>query len=260
MARVCPTCGHENADDDDFCGSCGAFLRWDPTQAVAAVTPHEAEVPAAEVPSPEGPAAEVQPAPEPEAPEPIAAAPATEGTPCPACGNEIPLDRHFCPSCGAYVTRSHAAIAEPADVVPVPAPGHEPAEPQSIPEPALAEPPPPPPPPPPRRARPAAQASRSIATSVPPAARTRHARSQRSRHPRSPSPKCPRHPSPRRSRRPSPHRRSPSQRRIRRHRCRSRRPNPGRPRRPHRSRRPHRQHRRRRLGHRRPSCLPASRS
>ena len=38
MARLCPTCGHENADDDDFCGSCGAFLRWDPTQEVQAVT------------------------------------------------------------------------------------------------------------------------------------------------------------------------------------------------------------------------------
>jgi beta-lactam-binding protein with PASTA domain len=28
--KACPRCGHQNADDQDFCSSCGAFLDWDP--------------------------------------------------------------------------------------------------------------------------------------------------------------------------------------------------------------------------------------
>lgn len=149
MGRVCPACGHENADDDDFCGSCGGFLRWDPTRAVPAVEPPEEAQPIAE-PDPE-PAAEV-PAPRaepPTAPQPeqVERPPAAPGTPCPACGTEIPLDRHFCPACGAYVTRSVSAIAEravaavpeaPVPITPEPVP--EP-EPEPIPEPEpLAEP------------------------------------------------------------------------------------------------------------------------
>jgi beta-lactam-binding protein with PASTA domain len=144
MARVCTTCGHENADGDDFCGSCGAFLRWDPTRAVPAVEPPEttsraeaaAEAPAAEVAPP---ATEPAPEPEPE-PEPVAAAEAE--TPCPACGSEIPLDRHFCPACGAYVTRSVAAIAEPAvaEVAAAASPTAPAPEPEPEPEPVEPEP------------------------------------------------------------------------------------------------------------------------
>ncbi len=29
---ICESCGHENADDVDFCKQCGAYLRWDPTR------------------------------------------------------------------------------------------------------------------------------------------------------------------------------------------------------------------------------------
>jgi beta-lactam-binding protein with PASTA domain len=36
--RICPSCGHENGDDRDFC-RCGEYLRWEPTQHVEAVTP-----------------------------------------------------------------------------------------------------------------------------------------------------------------------------------------------------------------------------
>ncbi|MCW3064652.1 MAG: zinc-ribbon domain, partial [Solirubrobacterales bacterium] len=25
--RACPSCGHENADNVDFCGSCGEYVR-----------------------------------------------------------------------------------------------------------------------------------------------------------------------------------------------------------------------------------------
>ena len=101
MARVCPACGHENADEADFCGSCGGFLRWDPTRATPAVTPEEAAPEPEPEPEPD-PEPEPEPIAEPEpvvAPEPvIEAKPAEpEGTPCPACGANIPLDRHFCP-------------------------------------------------------------------------------------------------------------------------------------------------------------------
>ena len=139
MARVCPACGHENADEADFCGSCGGFLRWDPTRATPAVTPEEA----APEPEPEpehGPEPEPEPIAEPEpvvAPEPvIEAKPAEpEGTPCPACGANIPLDRHFCPSCGTYVTRSAQAVVPQATREPVPEPAPEP---EPVPEPAAA--------------------------------------------------------------------------------------------------------------------------
>jgi beta-lactam-binding protein with PASTA domain len=135
MARVCPSCGHENADDDDFCGSCGSFLRWDPTRTTPAVPEPELEI----VPPPvePEPAPEPTPTPEPEPetqPEPEPQAVAPEGpadTPCPSCGTGIPLDRHFCPSCGAYVTRSVEAVARfeplpPSEPLPAPEPLPEP--------------------------------------------------------------------------------------------------------------------------------------
>ncbi|MCG7528728.1 zinc-ribbon domain-containing protein [Streptomyces sp. OfavH-34-F] len=28
MTRPCPSCGAANADDEDFCGSCGTYLGW----------------------------------------------------------------------------------------------------------------------------------------------------------------------------------------------------------------------------------------
>jgi beta-lactam-binding protein with PASTA domain len=135
MARICPACGHENADEADFCGSCGGFLRWDPTRATPAVTPEEVApeeaAPEEAVPEPE------EPTPEAPEPEPVAEV-EPDGTPCPSCGQSIPLDRHFCPSCGAYVTRSVGAVAPPAAPV-VPAPVPEPApEPDPAPEPEPA--------------------------------------------------------------------------------------------------------------------------
>ncbi|HZE14829.1 MAG TPA: zinc ribbon domain-containing protein, partial [Mycobacterium sp.] len=36
--RVCPNCGRENPDNRDFC-VCGEYLRWEPTQHIAAVDP-----------------------------------------------------------------------------------------------------------------------------------------------------------------------------------------------------------------------------
>jgi beta-lactam-binding protein with PASTA domain len=35
--RTCASCGTENADERDFCESCGEYLRWDPTQYIQAV-------------------------------------------------------------------------------------------------------------------------------------------------------------------------------------------------------------------------------
>ncbi|MDX6555023.1 MAG: hypothetical protein QOD86_1218 [Miltoncostaeaceae bacterium] len=43
--RSCANCGNANADDRDFCDSCGEYLRWDPTQFIdTASEPVAAEV------------------------------------------------------------------------------------------------------------------------------------------------------------------------------------------------------------------------
>jgi beta-lactam-binding protein with PASTA domain len=36
--RICPNCGRENGDDQDFC-VCGEYLRWEPTQHIEALKP-----------------------------------------------------------------------------------------------------------------------------------------------------------------------------------------------------------------------------
>jgi len=59
MPRNCPSCGHENADDVDFCASCGGYLRWEPTRAA---TPAVAPPPPQTPPAPAAPAQPEQPA------------------------------------------------------------------------------------------------------------------------------------------------------------------------------------------------------
>ncbi|MEU9531425.1 zinc ribbon domain-containing protein [Streptomyces sp. NPDC048213] len=77
MTRPCPACGAANAEDEDFCGSCGTYLGWSSRRPA---------------PAPEPPAPEPAPAPAPEperrtAPRPAAPAPeptrAPEPTPEP---------------------------------------------------------------------------------------------------------------------------------------------------------------------------------
>ena len=41
---VCTACGSDNAPDDDFCGACGAYLKWDDQPAVASEPPAEQTV------------------------------------------------------------------------------------------------------------------------------------------------------------------------------------------------------------------------
>ncbi|MGQ4355351.1 NADase-type glycan-binding domain-containing protein [Streptomyces drozdowiczii] len=79
MTRPCPACGAANAEDEDFCGSCGTYLGWSSRRPA----------PAPEPPAPE-PAPAPAPEPEPErrtAPRPAAPAPeptrAPEPTPEP---------------------------------------------------------------------------------------------------------------------------------------------------------------------------------
>jgi hypothetical protein len=55
MARTCPSCGHENADDVDFCASCGGYVRWEPTRAAPAVPQPPAPGPAPAPPAPAAP-------------------------------------------------------------------------------------------------------------------------------------------------------------------------------------------------------------
>ena len=99
MARVCPACGHENADEADFCGSCGGFLRWDPTRATPAVTPEEPAPEPEPEPEPEPvPGPEPEPVAEPE-PEPVLAPePVAEATARRARRYAVPVVRHEHPA------------------------------------------------------------------------------------------------------------------------------------------------------------------
>jgi beta-lactam-binding protein with PASTA domain len=103
MSRICAACGHENTDNPDFCGACGAFLHWDPTRSSPAVEPTEPAPPTEEA--------------------------VFEDEPCPSCGTPIPPDRHFCPSCGTYVTRTGRAVQQPEAPAgtPPPLPSAEPS-------------------------------------------------------------------------------------------------------------------------------------
>ncbi|MFJ3087923.1 NADase-type glycan-binding domain-containing protein [Streptomyces sp. NPDC086838] len=90
MTRPCPACGAANAEDEDFCGSCGTYLGWSsrrPTPAPEPPAPEPAPAPAPEpeperrtAPSPAAPAPEPPRAPEP-TPEPE---PEPEPRPTPA--------------------------------------------------------------------------------------------------------------------------------------------------------------------------------
>jgi len=69
--RTCTSCGRENADDQDFCASCGEYLRWEPTGVMPAITPAPAPARDAAPPPPPAP----PPAPAPPAPEAVPQAP-----------------------------------------------------------------------------------------------------------------------------------------------------------------------------------------
>src|SRR3954451_4547135 len=57
---VCATCGAETADDRDFCGTCGAYLRWDEPDEDEVPTTALVEPPAA-TPDPPTAVLEVEP-------------------------------------------------------------------------------------------------------------------------------------------------------------------------------------------------------
>jgi zinc-ribbon domain len=112
MPRNCPSCGRENADDVDFCESCGSYLRWEPTRAAT---------PAVAPPAPQTPPAPAQP----EQPAQPAAPPQQPAQPAP------PPQQVQAPP-----------PAQPA--APAPAQQPQPAQPQPAPQqPAQAQPPPP---------------------------------------------------------------------------------------------------------------------
>lgn len=78
---VCLDCGHHNADEAEFCASCGVFLEWEgePQRRDTArlSTGHDATGPIG---------------------------PAQDSTPtCPRCGEPDPGDRRWCPRCGAQL-------------------------------------------------------------------------------------------------------------------------------------------------------------
>ena len=76
--RICPSCGRQNADEQDFC-VCGEYLRWEPTRALPTVPAKPAAPPAPETPAagpqqpPPQPAPGASPPPAPpSAPAPVA--------------------------------------------------------------------------------------------------------------------------------------------------------------------------------------------
>ncbi|HKT01312.1 MAG TPA: zinc ribbon domain-containing protein, partial [Rugosimonospora sp.] len=97
---VCKTCGHNNQDGDQFCGSCGDFLEWTGEQVDAAPpAPH------ADLTVPQSQPAPVLPQEVAQRPTAVLA-PETTRTPqpgdwaCAGCGEANPLGRHFCRRCG----------------------------------------------------------------------------------------------------------------------------------------------------------------
>jgi hypothetical protein len=113
---ICSKCGHQNAAEQPFCGSCGAFLEWSgqkvegddtaatrthPSSASPAVPSAESDAELAGLarsrsgaplsPGSAGPAA-------------VVPAPALDPTiVCPACARPNPVDRTFCHSCGTLL-------------------------------------------------------------------------------------------------------------------------------------------------------------
>ena len=81
--KACPACGHLNEDGNDFCESCGEYLRWEATgvqESVEAPPPASPPTPggrrrraSGSAPSgtPDPPPAPTPPAPAPEEPEPV---------------------------------------------------------------------------------------------------------------------------------------------------------------------------------------------
>jgi hypothetical protein len=113
----CRTCGSQVARDDDFCGTCGAYLGWESESgADAKSAPRAPDTPTQRIPisEPEQPEA-VQPA-KPVAPRPESTAPvkenAPDGPPCRSCATPNPPDRRFCRRCAQPLT----AVAEPVTV------------------------------------------------------------------------------------------------------------------------------------------------
>lgn len=157
---VCPSCGAQVVEGDDFCYACGAEIAT--AVAAAAPAPEATPVDVTPVAGPAGekPAADaavaapteaapvagsVEEAPEVELPEPIqappAAAPEAAPTPapapaappeCPSCGAQVRPDDTFCEFCGA-------ALVAPA-APPTPAPAPVPVAPMPAPAPASVAP------------------------------------------------------------------------------------------------------------------------
>jgi hypothetical protein len=123
--RVCPSCGHENPDDVDFCQNCGQYVRWEPTTVAPSVKPAAAAAATEAPPAP--PPAEVPPG---DAP-PVQPAPA--GAPAPAPDGD-----------GAAAAEAQPAVQpQPAAAAPpAAAAAAAPAQPAAPAEPPPAAPPP----------------------------------------------------------------------------------------------------------------------
>jgi len=103
---ICAKCGTPNAPDDQFCGSCGAFLEWQEADAdvgPASVTPPRPTddgTPLPREPPPAPPLQAIASVP-PDRPEPGSVT-------CVVCGTVNPAGRTFCQRCGSRLATSPA--------------------------------------------------------------------------------------------------------------------------------------------------------
>jgi len=115
---LCRRCGSPNAEGDQFCGTCGAFLEWegesleaDGTDPAVGADSAEATEAAAIAGPPAADATEAAAIPAPSGSGDTAA----PGVPCASCGRANPPGRTFCQACGTRLAGGTAA--SPASAV-----------------------------------------------------------------------------------------------------------------------------------------------
>jgi len=119
---LCRRCGSPNAEGDQFCGTCGAFLEWE-GESVEAERTDATGARAADAPestAASAPMATTTPA-TPAVPASPGVDPSEPGVTCASCGRTNPAGRTFCQACGTRLAGGTAASTGPPAAAPQPA-------------------------------------------------------------------------------------------------------------------------------------------